>query len=95
MHKKVLLALAASAVLVSAMPSASYAQGQTTEWAVHADNQYQVIPNVVYMDYNGYQSKLDVYKRRDSQAAQPTLVFYHGGGWVRGTKESSFMSVMP
>jgi acetyl esterase/lipase len=23
------------------------------------------------------------------------LVFYHGGGWVRGTKEASFMSVMP
>lgn len=29
------------------------------------------------------------------QTPQPTLVFYHGGGWIGGTKEAAFMSLMP
>ena len=36
-----------------------------------------------------------VYRRRDVTAPQPTLVFYHGGGWILGTKESALMSLMP
>lgn len=67
----------------------------TAEWATHAQNEYQVIPNVTYLTANGFDAKLDVYRRRDVQAPQPTLVFYHGGGWIGGTKESSFMSLMP
>lgn len=67
----------------------------TAEWATHAQNEYQVISNVTYLTANGFDAKLDVYRRRDVQAPQPTLVFYHGGGWIGGTKESSFMSVMP
>lgn len=67
----------------------------TAEWATHAQNQYQVLANVTYLTANGYDSKLDVYRRRDVQGPQPTVVFYHGGGWIGGTKESSFMSLMP
>ena len=67
----------------------------TAEWATHAQNEYQVVPNVTYLTANGFEAKLDVYRRRDVQTPQPTLVFYHGGGWIGGTKESSFMSVMP
>ena len=67
----------------------------TAEWATHAQNEYQIISNVTYLTANGFDAKLDVYRRRDVQTPQPTLVFYHGGGWIGGTKESSFMSVMP
>jgi acetyl esterase/lipase len=67
----------------------------TAEWATHAQNRYQVAPNVTYLTVNGFDAKLDVYRRRDVQTPQPTLVFYHGGGWIGGTKEGSFMSVMP
>ena len=75
---------------------AAPAQPSTTaEWAAHAQNQYQVLPNVTYLTANGFDAKLDVYRRRDVQTPQPTLVFFHGGGWIGGTKESSFMSVMP
>jgi acetyl esterase/lipase len=81
----------AQATLTQTMP----AQSPTAEWAIHAQNEYQVIPNVTYMTATAYESKLDVYKRRDTDAAQPTLVFYHGGGWIGGTKEASFMSIVP
>ena len=64
------------------------------DWATHAQNEYQVFPNVTYLTASGYESKLDIYQRRD-MAAHPTLIFFHGGGWVRGTKEASAMSILP
>jgi acetyl esterase/lipase len=84
---------AVSIVLGGAALSAQLAP--TAEWATHLANRYQVTANVTYLTATGYESKLDVYRRRDVAAPQPTVVFYHGGGWVGGTKESSFMSVMP
>jgi acetyl esterase/lipase len=72
-----------------------FAQSQTAEWAAHVQNQYAVQANVTYLTASGYESKLDIYRRRDVQTPQPTLVFYHGGGWIRGTKEAAFMSLMP
>jgi len=82
-----------SAQLASAPPATQLSP--TADWATHAQNEYAVIPNVTYLTANGFEAKLDVYRRRDVQAPQPTLVFYHGGGWIGGTKEGSFMSVMP
>ena len=83
-------------LMIPAVPSTTFAQlSPTAEWATHAQNEYQVIANVTYLTATGYESKLDVYKRRDTTTPQPTLVFYHGGGWVAGTKEASVMSIMP
>jgi acetyl esterase/lipase len=88
--------LALGALLVSSVPSPAFAQlSATADWAVHAQNQYQIISNVTYVTASGYESKLDVYKRRDTTVPMPTLVFYHGGGWILGTKEASFMSILP
>ena len=92
-----MLRKAAVVVVLNLMivPSALAQLSPTAEWATHASNEYQVMANVTYLTATGYESKLDVYKRRDTQAPQPTLVFYHGGGWIGGTKEASFMSIMP
>jgi acetyl esterase/lipase len=95
MLKKAVL-IVVSLLMITAVPSITFAQlSPTADWATHAQNEYQVIANVTYMTATGYESKLDVYKRRDVTTPQPTLVFYHGGGWVGGTKEASFMSVVP
>ena len=79
----------------SAQSAGTLAASPTAEWAVHAQNQYQVAANVTYMTASGTDAKLDVYRRRDLTTPQRTLVFYHGGGWIGGTKEASFMSIMP
>ena len=50
---------------------------------------------MTYLTSENYQVKLDVYQSRDTSAAQPTVMFFHGGGWVQGTKESSIFSLMP
>jgi acetyl esterase/lipase len=103
MLKKAVLVLFASLLLVPAVPSTVFAQlspaaaqlSPTAEWAAHAQNQYQVTANVTYLMATGYESKLDVYRRRDATTPQPTLIFFHGGGWIGGAKESSLMSLMP
>ena len=65
------------------------------EWATHALNEYQVFPNVTYLVASNWEAKLDIYKRRDTTGPQPTMIFFHGGGWVQGSKEASQMSLMP
>jgi acetyl esterase/lipase len=88
--------VAATAVAVALTSAAVSAQlSPTADWAVRIQNQYLVAPNVTYLTATGYESKLDIYRRRDTNTPQPTLVFYHGGGWVVGTKESALMSIMP
>ena len=77
-------------------PVVAFAQlSPTAEWATHAQNQYVVQANITYLTASGYESKLDIYRRRDVQTPQPTLVFFHGGGWITGAKENSFMSIIP
>jgi len=96
MSRKTGLVLVAGLLMLPAAPSNALAQlSPTAEWATHVQNQYQVLANVTYLVATGYESKLDVYRRRDTPALQPTLIFYHGGGWIGGTKEASFMSIMP
>ena len=96
MIKKAIVSFSASLLVVAMSAPGAFAQLSTTaDWAAHAQNQYAVAANITYLTASGYESKLDIYRRRDVQTPQPTLVFYHGGGWIGGTKEASFMSVMP
>jgi acetyl esterase/lipase len=67
----------------------------TATWATHAANEYQAFPNITYLTANNYEAKLDVYKRRDANGPQPTLIWIHGGGWTGGAKESAILSLMP
>jgi acetyl esterase/lipase len=92
MLKKSMVALVASALVG---PPAFAQLSPTAEWAARAANRYQVTANVTYLTATGYESKLDVYRRRDLTTPQPTLVFFHGGGWVGGTKEASSMAILP
>jgi acetyl esterase/lipase len=64
-------------------------------WAATAQARYQVSPNITYLVANNYEDKLDIYRRRDTEGPQPTVIYIHGGGWTGGTKEGAFMSVMP
>src|SRR5688572_31291704 len=92
MLKRIVIGFVASTLFA---PAAFAQLSSTAEWAAQAQNRYQVTANVTYLTASGYESKLDIYRRRDATEPQPTLVFYHGGGWILGSKESSFMSLMP
>ena len=70
-------------------------QPSAADWATHFANNYQVIPNVTYLTAGGHEVKLDIYQRRGVTTPQPTLMYFHGGFWVAGTKEGSLGALLP
>ena len=76
--------------------SASWAQqlSEAESKAATLSSDYDVTPNVVYLTANGYQAKLDVYQPAGDNA-HPTLIYFHGGGWVAGDKESAVLEIVP
>lgn len=99
MRKKISMASALVALLVA--PAALPAQDAgaftfpASPFSAKSQVGYRVFPNITYITANGYDAKLDIYQARDSGAPTPTVLYFHGGGWVQGSKESSVLSVMP
>jgi acetyl esterase/lipase len=68
---------------------------QSSNWTLEFANHYQITPNITYVTANNYESKLDLYERRDATSPQATLIYIHGGGWTGGNKEGSLSSLLP
>jgi len=62
---------------------------------VHVANTYQLISNVTYRTASNWEAKLDIYQPRNLTAPNPTVMFFHGGGWTAGTKEASVFTMLP
>lgn len=97
MLKKCLcLAAILAALILSAVAGA--ARGQSVEGAARAgdlSNRYRIVSNVTYLTANNWDAKLDVYVPREAAAPNPTLIYIHGGGWVGGSKETSWLQLLP
>jgi acetyl esterase/lipase len=89
-----MLMLKAMLLLLSCVTD--YAQlSEKAAWAAQAQNRYIIKPNITYGMQNNFETKLDVYQRRDTTGPQPTIMFIHGGGWTGGSKETSVMALVP
>ena len=62
---------------------------------VHIGDNYQFMSNIVYRTASNWDAKLDVYEPRGLKAPNPTIMFFHGGGWTNGSKEASTFSLLP
>jgi acetyl esterase/lipase len=82
-------------LFASILTASSAGQPAAGTWAVTAQSNYQISPNITYLVENNYEDRLDIYHRRNATGPQPTLLYIHGGGWTGGTKEAAFMSVVP
>lgn len=67
----------------------------TARWAAVVGGQYQIFPDITYGTANNYALKLDVWKRLDAKTPVPTLIYYHGGGWVFGDRTGSTFFLLP
>jgi acetyl esterase/lipase len=77
-------------------PAFSHAQSTDAfAKALHVYGSYRVAPNITYLTANNWDAKLDVYQSRDATAPNPTLIYFHGGGWVAGSKEASVLTFLP
>ena len=70
-------------------------QADLSSWAATVQNDFRVIPNITYHQANGIELKIDVYQPRNQTAPAPTFIYYHGGGWVAGSKEVNVLRLIP
>ncbi|MDZ7288781.1 MAG: alpha/beta hydrolase [candidate division KSB1 bacterium] len=53
------------------------------------------MPNITYATANNTELKLDLYLPKDRSTPHPTLILFHGGGWVAGQKERNVLWLLP
>ena len=83
-------------VILSFSLSSAIAQlPNSASWAATVQNEFRVIPDITYLRANGVELKIDVYQSRNSDGPAPTFIYYHGGGWVGGSKESNVLRLLP
>src|SRR2546428_4333688 len=69
--------------------------GDPTQQIKHIANTYQFVSNVVYRRSSNWEAKLDIYQPRGLTAPNPTVMFFHGGGWTNGDKEGAVFGLLP
>jgi len=71
-------------------------QLQSTErWTSTIAEKYAIYPDVTYGVANNYALKLDVWQRKDAKTPTPTLIYYHGGGWIFGDRTGATLLFLP
>ena len=88
-----LLMVAAVGMLLPALLRAQVSQ--PAGWARTVAEGYIILPDVTYLTVNHTDLKLDIYQPRKPAAAVPTVVYFHGGGWVRRDKEEATLRLLP
>jgi acetyl esterase/lipase len=85
-----------AAVLAPALRAPAQApQSAPPDWTAHAGTRYAVLTNLTYLTASNVPLKLDVYFPEKSPGVFPALIYFHGGGWVFGNKESNVMHLLP
>lgn len=56
---------------------------------------YQVNLNVTYRTINNWDTTLDIIRPRQSSTPTPTVIYFHGGGWTGGSKDSGLIAALP
>jgi len=85
--------LIAAALVVVHAATAVRAEESPLAWAAQLESDYRIVPNVTYLTASNFDAKLDLYVPRTAGPPRPTLIFIHGGGWVRGTKEANAIAL--
>ncbi|HWA96018.1 MAG TPA: alpha/beta hydrolase [Terracidiphilus sp.] len=75
--------------------SAPQALSPVDRWAASASEDYLIFPDVTYGIANNTQLKLDVWQHKGNKEPAPTLIYYHGGGWIFGDRTGATMFFMP
>jgi acetyl esterase/lipase len=77
------------------------AQGQSEalspaqHWAATLEHHYLIFPDIAYGVANNFVLKLDVWQRKDAKTPPPTLIYYHGGGWIFGDRTGATPLLLP
>lgn len=89
------LALVATLLVCCATTSPQTQAPVSDKWADYASGDYDILPNITYSIANSTELKLDLYLPKQRRAPLPTLMLFHGGGWVDGQKERNVFQLLP
>jgi acetyl esterase/lipase len=89
---KLLMALLAAALLAAPVRAQV---SQPGEWAQTISESYVILPDITYLTINNVALKLDIYQPRKPPKPVPTVVYFHGGGWVSRDKVESTLRLLP
>ena len=64
-------------------------------WSSVIERDYRVKPNITYLKANNIELKLDIYAPKNKEKLIPTLIYFHGGGWISGEKEEYILNLLP
>jgi acetyl esterase/lipase len=94
-----LAALSALALLGASLLAGSAGHARGAPDALEATTllgfRYRVEPDVVFENVRGWNGKLDIYLPIHPTGRSPTFVYFHGGGWVTGSKDQAALEVLP
>ena len=78
----------------------AFCQDKTTlspvaRWTSTVSERYWIQPDITYGVANNYTLKLDMWQRKDVKDPAPTLIYYHGGGWIFGDRTGATTMFLP
>jgi len=85
-------------LLISVIPFPAFGQALPSApdpWVDYASGEYDIFPNITYATANAIGLKLDLYLPKSHSTLLPTLMLFHGGGWVAGQKERNVFQLLP
>ena len=91
----IIFVLLATLSQVSTAQTGTKPMSSTALWSSTIAEKYLVYPDVVYGTANNVPLKLDVWQRKDTKAQVPTLIYYHGGGWIFGDRTGATLYFLP
>ncbi|MYJ95967.1 MAG: alpha/beta hydrolase [Proteobacteria bacterium] len=85
--------VSAGIALAACGATAALAQDSSEVFA-EIESRYRTLTNRTYLVADGIELKLDAIVPRVAESPVPTLVSFHGGGWISGSKELSYLRVL-
>jgi len=92
-HMFMSLLRAACFIVLLSVPVLS--QTTSDRWIDYVAGDYDIFPNITYAKANNIELKLDLYLPKNRTNPTPTLILFHGGGWVDGQKERNVLFLLP
>jgi acetyl esterase/lipase len=82
-------------LLICVICATAHGQTNADRWIDYVAGDYDIFPNVTYAKANNIELKLDLYLPKNRTNPTPTLILFHGGGWVDGQKERNVLYLLP
>lgn len=83
------------ALFIMTGPRTQAQLNNSSKWEKQFASQYTAALDIVYKKIDTTTVKLDVYTPKKGNGPFPTLIYFHGGGWVKGTKDSMSGQLTP